>query len=124
MSGIFRKPFKKVLNSGYGVPDLWERVEIVEEDSKDCDTPNQVVKVVRSESSALEKDMPERKEYDLETMLRCGYNPQPINVSGVLESDYSEQQAIEDFERLHVETLKSEKAAVEIPSVVEPSNND
>ena len=96
MRGIFRRRIDKVYPVGVGSPILAER-----EVTKDIDE-NGITKTVVfvQKSDMSDVIMPEKGEYDLETMLANGYVPEPINVRNLLVDENGEYSAIAAFNSL------------------------
>lgn len=82
--GIFRR-FKRRLQD-VSAPVCVQREEVKKIASK---RGNGVVSLVELVNQPIDKyvvDMPSAKEYDLEEMLKSGYNPQQVDVHGILAS--------------------------------------
>lgn len=82
--GIFRRFCRKFQD--VSCPVFVQREEVKKIASK---RGNGVVSLVELVNQPIDKyvvDMPSAKEYDLEEMLKSGYNPQQVDVHGVLGS--------------------------------------
>lgn len=82
--GIFRRFSRKLQD--VSAPVCVQREEVKKIASKRGDGVVSLVELVNQPIDKYVVDMPSAKEYDLEEMLKSGYNPQQVEVHGILGS--------------------------------------
>lgn len=76
------KPFKGSSGDSYNItihPFVKEELQ--------GDVPTTLTEFMKVDGRQLKKDVPNFEDYQLREMLKLGFVPQPVNVSGMLDSD-------------------------------------
>ena len=116
-----RKSFREIKRDSVCLGDsIFVKIELQKKpiETKSGDSVDLVVPV-KVDMMVLNDDMPSKSEYDLETMLKNGVNPEQINVHGLIVDENGGFDSISAFNRLQ-EQIDKFNPSQEVESIVEP----